>query len=406
MRPRRRPARDRGRPLPGRRAGPAGGRGRSRAVGRTGCDSVRQRGERVRAAVAEDVACGQPRVRRRQQLLQSQLGHRAGIGDGPRRPRPDLQRAVLLLMSFQGRPRSATQPVERPRARAAAAHQHRRCGRPAATRAAATAGSCRTARFTASRPRARIRITHRPRAGALRGRHAVHAARTAVCDRRSRVRPAAQATCRSAHAWLPPSSASACSRPCPSGRSSRTPIRGTPTATASPGAPTASAASAPAAWRSGALAGRPTCRPSSSRTRGRSTATSASRAPYSRAENCSGGQDACRSARNGGRPEIDDRKLDRVTLYTRTLAVPARRDVGAADTSAGERTLHEARLLVVPSSRAAHRRRPARRARRAGHPAVHRSAPARHGSGPRRRTPGRTRDQARNGARRRCGASA
>jgi CxxC motif-containing protein (DUF1111 family) len=56
------------------------------------------------------------------------------------------------------------------------------------------------------------------------------------------------------------------------------------------------------------------------------------------AENCSGGQDACRSARSGGRPEIDDRTLERVMSYTRALAVPARRDIDNAETSAGERT--------------------------------------------------------------------
>jgi CxxC motif-containing protein (DUF1111 family) len=60
--------------------------------------------------------------------------------------------------------------------------------------------------------------------------------------------------------------------------------------------------------------------------------------PIFPAENCSGGQKACRAATDGGEPEIDQRKLDRVTRYVRTLAVPARRRVGASDTSAGERT--------------------------------------------------------------------
>ena len=32
---------------------------------------------------------------------------------------------------------------------------------------------------------------------------------------------------------------------------------------------------------------------------------------------------ACRKAPNGGDPEVDDSKLERVTFYTRTLAVPA-----------------------------------------------------------------------------------
>ncbi len=63
--------------------------------------------------------------------------------------------------------------------------------------------------------------------------------------------------------------------------------------------------------------------------------------PIFRDENCPRGQRACRASRHGGRPEIDARKLDRVTFYTRTLAVPARRDVGRPDTSAGERVFAE-----------------------------------------------------------------
>ncbi len=55
-------------------------------------------------------------------------------------------------------------------------------------------------------------------------------------------------------------------------------------------------------------------------------------------ENCSAGQDACRAAANGGSPEVDAKKLDRVTFYTRTLAVPARRDIDDAATAAGERS--------------------------------------------------------------------
>ncbi|MDP1848356.1 MAG: di-heme oxidoredictase family protein [Solirubrobacteraceae bacterium] len=64
--------------------------------------------------------------------------------------------------------------------------------------------------------------------------------------------------------------------------------------------------------------------------------------PVFRDENCPRGQRACARAKTGGRPEIDARKLARVTFYTRTLAVPARRDVGARATDAGER--HFARL--------------------------------------------------------------
>jgi CxxC motif-containing protein (DUF1111 family) len=54
-------------------------------------------------------------------------------------------------------------------------------------------------------------------------------------------------------------------------------------------------------------------------------------------QNCEPGARACARAKSGGRPEIDQAKLDRVTFYTRTLAVPARRDVGAEATDAGER---------------------------------------------------------------------
>ncbi len=54
-------------------------------------------------------------------------------------------------------------------------------------------------------------------------------------------------------------------------------------------------------------------------------------------EDCPPGQRACARARTGGRPEIDAKKLARVTFYTRTLAVPARREVGERATDAGER---------------------------------------------------------------------
>ena len=55
-------------------------------------------------------------------------------------------------------------------------------------------------------------------------------------------------------------------------------------------------------------------------------------------ENCPDGQRACEAAPRGGQPEVDARKLGRVTFYARTLAVPARRAVGAQQTSGGERT--------------------------------------------------------------------
>lgn len=42
---------------------------------------------------------------------------------------------------------------------------------------------------------------------------------------------------------------------------------------------------------------------------------------------CAPGADACAAAPGGGDPEVDDEKLDRVTFYTRALAVPSRRRV-------------------------------------------------------------------------------
>lgn len=44
-------------------------------------------------------------------------------------------------------------------------------------------------------------------------------------------------------------------------------------------------------------------------------------------ENCPEAQGDCRSAPNGGMPEIGEERLGKVTFYTQTLAVPAMRDV-------------------------------------------------------------------------------
>jgi len=76
---------------------------------------------------------------------------------------------------------------------------------------------------------------------------------------------------------------------------------------------------------------------------------------------CTRLQPECLSAPDGGDPEVDGRKLDQVTFYTRTLAVPARRDVGAAGTTAGQATFddlgcagcHVAELRTGPSDIAA-----------------------------------------------------
>ena len=44
-------------------------------------------------------------------------------------------------------------------------------------------------------------------------------------------------------------------------------------------------------------------------------------------QNCPGPQQACRDAPDGGMPEIDTQRLDLVTFYVQTVAVPAMRDI-------------------------------------------------------------------------------
>jgi CxxC motif-containing protein (DUF1111 family) len=58
-------------------------------------------------------------------------------------------------------------------------------------------------------------------------------------------------------------------------------------------------------------------------------------------QDCTDAQPECRAAIDGGQPELTDAKLERVTFYTRTLAVPARRDVGDPDTEAGAQLFGE-----------------------------------------------------------------
>lgn len=57
---------------------------------------------------------------------------------------------------------------------------------------------------------------------------------------------------------------------------------------------------------------------------------------------CTAAEKACLAAPSGGEPELDDQKLDRVTFYTRTLAVPARRQVKNADVREGEELFRSA----------------------------------------------------------------
>jgi CxxC motif-containing protein (DUF1111 family) len=53
-------------------------------------------------------------------------------------------------------------------------------------------------------------------------------------------------------------------------------------------------------------------------------------------ENCSAAQSACSAATSGGAPEISEEFLDKLTLYTMTLAVPAQRNADDAAVKRGE----------------------------------------------------------------------
>ena len=59
-------------------------------------------------------------------------------------------------------------------------------------------------------------------------------------------------------------------------------------------------------------------------------------------ENCPAGQADCRVALNGGSPELPQARLDKITFYNQTLAVPAMRDVDDPQVRDGARLFLEA----------------------------------------------------------------
>jgi CxxC motif-containing protein (DUF1111 family) len=59
-------------------------------------------------------------------------------------------------------------------------------------------------------------------------------------------------------------------------------------------------------------------------------------------KSCTAVETACLSAPTGGDPEVDDQKLGRVTFYTRTLAVPARRGADESAVRDGEQLFRSA----------------------------------------------------------------
>ena len=68
-------------------------------------------------------------------------------------------------------------------------------------------------------------------------------------------------------------------------------------------------------------------------------------------ENCPAAQTACRAAPNGGSPEVPDDRLDRVTFYAQTLAVPAMRNADDPAARRGARLFAEAGCAVCHSPR-------------------------------------------------------
>ena len=70
---------------------------------------------------------------------------------------------------------------------------------------------------------------------------------------------------------------------------------------------------------------------------------------------CTASEAACLAKPTGGDPELDDAKLSRVTFYTRTLAVPARRDARDEQVKAGEELFRSTGCCIVPPADVAHR---------------------------------------------------
>ncbi len=58
-------------------------------------------------------------------------------------------------------------------------------------------------------------------------------------------------------------------------------------------------------------------------------------------DDCTDSQTACREAINGGEPEVTDRIMNRVVLYSRTIAVPARRKADKPKILRGKRRFNE-----------------------------------------------------------------
>ncbi|NJM30555.1 MAG: thiol oxidoreductase [Rhizobiales bacterium] len=79
-----------------------------------------------------------------------------------------------------------------------------------------------------------------------------------------------------------------------------------------------------------------------------------------RIENCSEAQTSCRSAITGGEPEMDDGFLEKLTLYTASLSVPAQRNADAPEVKRGGEVFRALGCASchMPTLRAGHHARP------------------------------------------------
>ena len=68
-------------------------------------------------------------------------------------------------------------------------------------------------------------------------------------------------------------------------------------------------------------------------------------------ENCPPAQADCSHAGNGGMPEIPDSRLEKVTIYTQTLAVPAMRNIEDAEVKQGARLFVQSKCSVCHTPR-------------------------------------------------------
>ena len=68
-------------------------------------------------------------------------------------------------------------------------------------------------------------------------------------------------------------------------------------------------------------------------------------------ENCPASQSVCAQAPNGGVPEISDSRLEKVTIYTQTLAVPAMRNAEDKEVKQGARLFVQSQCSVCHTPR-------------------------------------------------------